>query len=436
VPLLLIGAWLAAPAVAMAAASSALSFGAAVLSQMENIGQAAQLGQSHLHQREQILWQRRSYKLDSQSVRLDALDHAKEEIKSHYDTYVGRIDTLLLVLALIFPFALNVIQFSDPFVPNTPEECPDCIETEYAWLVIVWSGLIGIVLVMPFWGILMLLRCKLQLDRWLEYSLAGLHQKRRDIVAASDPAHVSMRDGADASVRDQETEQIVFSLVSMVLRYQEFMAKAWNSELGRLVHASTVLLWLSASSALMLTSLSIWMYLVNKGGEHTTGGCWFAVIITIGYLGPVLYLSLQNLRLEVVRAGDLGPDFEEDVIREDTFPLARHASVSALRSSSKPMSPFRRATSPCRELFGRNDHPSSIGSSISNLFGTNGGGSGSPGGGPGWGMWCSRRRRVDRPVPEFLDGLEEASPSPSHAAALPRRPSSSSEEPLLPRSHN
>ena len=35
---------------------------------------------------------------DSHALCLAALDHSKEEIRSHYDTYVSRIDTSLLML--------------------------------------------------------------------------------------------------------------------------------------------------------------------------------------------------------------------------------------------------------------------------------------------------------------------------------------------------
>ena len=107
----------------------------AVLDQVQNVGQVVEIGQSHVHQKEQarvsnkkrcvnsrksflgtriaptpvgrsfgsaqVRWARRAYQLESQSVRLDVFDHVKEEIRSHHDTYMGRIDVLLLVLALL-----------------------------------------------------------------------------------------------------------------------------------------------------------------------------------------------------------------------------------------------------------------------------------------------------------------------------------------------
>ena len=43
-----------------------------------------------------------------------------------------------MVLALIWPFALNTIQFSDPFVPESEADCPECVEAKHTWLVGLW----------------------------------------------------------------------------------------------------------------------------------------------------------------------------------------------------------------------------------------------------------------------------------------------------------
>merc|ERR1719188_1365183 len=114
----------------MAGMAASLVFGKSGAVQLfGGVGQALELWRAQQHHEVDMKYNMINLHQDMQNLRLDALDHAKEEIRSHYDTYVGRIDTLLLVLALIFPFALNVIQFSDPFVPATEETCPDCIES-------------------------------------------------------------------------------------------------------------------------------------------------------------------------------------------------------------------------------------------------------------------------------------------------------------------
>mmetsp|Transcript_89035 Transcript_89035/g.157705 ORF Transcript_89035/g.157705 Transcript_89035/m.157705 type:complete len:391 (-) Transcript_89035:106-1278(-) len=271
-------------------ASSAFYLGASLLEQVQNVGQVVEIGQAQVHQREQLRWAKKAYQLESQSIRLDVFDHAKEEIRSHHDTYNGRIDALLLVLALIWPFALATIQFSDPFVPQTASECEFCVEVRYTGFVAVWVSLMAIVLILPFWGILMLIRCKLNLDRWLEYSLARLNRARRQI-------NLAIPEPLDQKGEDKEhddTKEVVCKLVNMVAECQEYLALIWTDECGWLVHASTSLLWVSASAALMLTAESVWLFLVNKGEPHCSYAPLFAIIVAVGLGAPLAYVIQQR----------------------------------------------------------------------------------------------------------------------------------------------
>jgi hypothetical protein len=260
--------------------------------------------------------------MDSQSLLLDALDHSKEEIRSHYETYVNRIDTPLLVLALIWPFALNTIQFSDPFVPQSKEECPHCLEARYPWLVVLWVGSMGVILILPFWGILMLIRCKLKLDSWLEYSLAGLNRERRPLI-------LKARDAAAAAKRQEDhgfdIEGMVAQLVDVVLAYQDYLARIWTAECGWLVHVSTMLLWMSAVAALFLTALSMVIFLNDKGGVHAESAQYFAVLIASGLVLPAVYVVQQRLT-NTVRP----PDGDPDDLHQAAFPLC------ALRAQKAP----------------------------------------------------------------------------------------------------
>lgn len=264
-------------------ASAALYFGARVLDQVQNVGQIGELVQGQVHQKEQIGWARRAYNLDCQSVRLDVWNHVKDEIRSHYDTYMGRIDTLLLVLALIWPFALATIQFSDPFMPRAEEDCEDCVEVRYYGLVVSWTALVGLILVLPFWGILMCIRCKLKLDRWLEYSLAQLNHARRAMKSSAEVCSEG-RPGND------DTTEVVNNFLNVCAQCQEYLALIWMEECGWLVHGATILLWLSAAAAMMLTALSMWMYLVNKGGHHAECASILFVIIMVGLAVPLAYV--------------------------------------------------------------------------------------------------------------------------------------------------
>jgi hypothetical protein len=264
--------------------------------------------------------------LDCESFRLDALDHAKEEIRSHYETYVSIVDTLLLVMALIWPFALNTIQYSDAFVLKTEEEClngdyPDgCIEVEYPWLVGMWIGLIGLVLILPFWGILMLIRCRLKLAQWLEYCLAGLNRERREIVSNRCPE--------TDDVRDRQTGQVVLDLVNVAFEYQDYLSRIWRSECAWLVRTASMFLWLSAVAAVVVTGLSLWTFFFNKGGAHKQYSTLFLLMISAGCFAPALYLLKQHFRTNVPR-----PHFETHDIGESQFPLT--SPRSRVRTKSR-----------------------------------------------------------------------------------------------------
>lgn len=280
-----------------AAASTAMKAAAGFLSQAENIANVAQLGQAHFQHRESMKFAKRAHHLDSQSIRLDALDHSKEEIRSHYDTYASRIDTLLLVLTLIWPFALNTIQFSDPFVPVTEEVCPDCVEVEHQWLVGIWVLFLGLILILPFWGILMMIRCKLRLDAWLESALKSLNDEKKVIVRSSPIQEDNLsRDEADAkqAQQDRATEEIVLHLVDEVLKYQEKLASIWSEECGALIHGATMLFIVSSGAALLLVALSLWIFLINKGGAHATYSVFLAFFVPVGLLVPCLYVIFRR----------------------------------------------------------------------------------------------------------------------------------------------
>jgi len=300
---------------------------------LDQSGQLAELRQNHVHQKEQVYWAKRSFHMDSQSLLLDALDHSKEEIRSHYETYVGRIDTPLLVLALIWPFALNTIQFSDPFVPESVKDCPECIEADYTGLVALWVAFMGIILILPFWGILMLIRCKLKLDSWLEFSLAGLNRERRQIISRAQEAREAMTQEERTSPADDDTQRMVGQLVDVVFKYQEYLARIWTAECGWLVHASTMLLWMSAVAALLLTSISMVIFLYDKGGMHRDASPYFGVLIMSSCLMPAVYVLQQKMFNRVRPPGGDG----NEEMSEAAFPLAfTHKSPLSARRASDP----------------------------------------------------------------------------------------------------
>merc|ERR1719463_971048 len=101
------------------------------LGHLANVSQFAEIYQGHAHQREQIRWTRRNYALDSQALKIDLLGAARDDVRGTYDTYVERLDSLLLLNALLLPFALNTLQFSDQFVPGLDCKTEECIEVKH-----------------------------------------------------------------------------------------------------------------------------------------------------------------------------------------------------------------------------------------------------------------------------------------------------------------
>jgi len=261
---------------------------------MANLGQFVEIGQGHAHQREQIRWTRRAYILDTQTLRLDLLSAAKDEIRAHYDTYVGRLDTLLVVDALLWPFALASLQFAQEFVPQAAEDCPTCVEAENPWMVWLWVWIVGMILVLPFWSILMIIRCKLKLDGWLEFSLANLNQERRMTVAGSPAELLPDKDAGEAM--HQEMEQVVSHLGGFIVEYQDHFARVWSVECKGLVDTATALLWLSAVNAIALTALMIWIWMVNRPGEQTAAPYIFAMVIFVGFSVPAIYIVSRRCR--------------------------------------------------------------------------------------------------------------------------------------------
>jgi len=286
----------------------ALTAGTAMLGavgHLANLGQFAELGQAAVYQREQIEWTRRFFQLDLHTLRLDLLNAVKEDIRDVYGTYAGRIDTLLLVQTLLFTFGLATLQFSDQFIPQTPEQCGNCVETRYPSVYFAWVILVGAVLILPFWCMVMSIWCKLQLDKWLEQCLGRVNHELRAALraktfyAALDPRITASKSKKAATESDHEDEAaareaaraFVEQLGEFMAEYQRRFSRLWGRECGTMVRASSFLLWVSASVAVLLTSLMFWLLLANHGPPGTS--YVFFTLMTVGLLMPAVY-ALTN----------------------------------------------------------------------------------------------------------------------------------------------
>ena len=179
----------------------------------------------------------------------------------------------------------------------------------------------------------MLIRCRLKLDAWLEFSLARLSQARRGMNITPQTRLGSVREEDDDGDHD-DTKEIVCKLVNMVAECQEYLGLMWTEECSWLVHASTSLLWISAGAALLLTALSLWVFMINKGGSHSKFANWFAMIVMLGMIVPLVYVVRRSFdELEPPGEGILAQAVSNPAINE---PAARRRRAELLKGNSSP----------------------------------------------------------------------------------------------------
>lgn len=271
------------------------------LGHMATAASIGEIAQDAVYQHEQMRWSRRNYALDVQALKIDLLGAARDDVRGTYDTYIERHTTMLLLNGLVLPFALNCLQFSSSFLPHTRQMCEDkdegygddrCIEVQHPWMVTIWSYFVGMELIMPFWSILMLLRCKVWLDTWLQASLDHLQEMRRNIISRSNENGPSVP--TTETIKQQEG--LIARVGEFIVDYQDKFASLWNVRCAPLVWFSTMLLWASAYGAIVLCGYMFWIFLVNRRGRQHTAHVHFAVLISIGLLMPIIFGVEQRRR--------------------------------------------------------------------------------------------------------------------------------------------
>lgn len=265
-----------------------LSFAAPYLEHAANLGQLMQNSYwsrrgfeqaQHLHQ-EQVVWNRRAYCLDTRALRINILTAVKEDARDHHQTHAGMIETLLLVHTLILTFALATIQYSGHFMPSTSSG----LENIHPSLVWTWAILVALVLILPFWSILMLILTKLRLDRWLKGVISKLTVEsilgrgtQQDLGPLSNLGDAELMDEAEATV-----DCITFD-------YAQSFKRVWGTECDWMIWLSVQLLWLSCAIAILITGGMFWLYLVdNMESTHHHIGTLFMGVIAAGLSLPLL----------------------------------------------------------------------------------------------------------------------------------------------------
>merc|ERR1712113_832591 len=105
----------------------------------------------------------------------------------------------------------------------------------------LWVCLVGANLVLPFWSILMLIRCKIKLDRWLHSSLDHLHELRVAALSRTDEKRGRANSNGNVRVKPetreedierQGMEETVTGMGGVILDLTEHLDRIWKDECG------------------------------------------------------------------------------------------------------------------------------------------------------------------------------------------------------------
>lgn len=318
------------------AAASAFTY---LTGNMSLFCQFAGIGQARQYHHEQLHWIRRGYRKDAQALRLDVVNALKEDIRDLYTTYVGRIDTLLLVQTILFTFSLGTLQFSGKFMPSTTADCDHCIEVAHISLYFGWVILVAILLIASFWSVVMTIWCKLKLDGWLERALAKIN---RELRATLDHRAFDF----DADKEEQARLQNPQQLIELVSSYSRGFSKVWGNECAGMLQLSLCLFWFSTFLAVFLTSGTFCGFLHNSRGDLRSEAIQYIVQILVGLCAPVAYLVIYMVRAQYkpnddqqneqdISVDDLGRTIGSEGVSSNAFP--QPSSSGGLRGNPFPI---------------------------------------------------------------------------------------------------
>jgi len=159
-------------------------------------------------------------------------------------------------------------------------------------------------LALPFWSILLLLRCKVWLDEWLQHTLDQLQELRREIVSQTGPSPVTHTKEERIAA---EQEQTVSRLGGFIVEYQDLFADLWAHHCANLLHLATRLLWSSVWVSIVLVSFMMWLFLVNRKGEQNVAHWHFMLLTFVGLLVPLAVYPLMKGQRAAVPARTMAP---------------------------------------------------------------------------------------------------------------------------------
>jgi hypothetical protein len=129
-----------------------------------------QIRQAETCHHEEMHWTRRGFALDQQSLNIDLVNTIREDLRDMLGQRSGRIDNLMLVNTLLLSFAFDFV--TNGTFPPEGDDSP---------FMILYSILMALSLVFPFWSIFFSLEVKNKLDEFLNRVLKEDQHKRLDL---------------------------------------------------------------------------------------------------------------------------------------------------------------------------------------------------------------------------------------------------------------
>lgn len=244
--------------------------------------------QGQVYHRRDMSWNMRSYCLDLRSLRTDMLNNVKEEFRDQHQIYTGRIDTLLLVHTLLLTFAFATLQYSDPFLPSSEHSA--YLENLHPGVVYFWVLLVAIILVLPFWSIVMLFQARNQLELWLEDYKAELTIEQRHSLQAFTR---NLKGEPDTEAAEEEVHRVA----NRVAELQGQLTEVWRRDCQQLIENADRFFWFSCLAAVTITAgsfagflrnhLSVEEVLNDRESIHPYISVTFVSLWLGGLLGPL-----------------------------------------------------------------------------------------------------------------------------------------------------
>lgn len=229
--------------------------------------------QAELHQQQQLAWTQKQYRLDILSFAIDMLTQVKEEVKDLYGCYSGRIDNMLVVHTLFLTLGFAVLGYNESMFPRNVLAPDENYFGKRVWL-FFFAVIQALSLVMPFWSVASLVRCRQHLDTWLDDSLRRLHNEFSMNMENEGGANES--GGRITQTPDQldiERETLIRNIARLVSTYNDSFNEMWRERCSRSYERACSLLWVVVVLATMDCAMQMSVFMKHRYQTRWDGSC-------------------------------------------------------------------------------------------------------------------------------------------------------------------